>query len=275
MLIRFQQEARATGLLKHPNIVEVLDFGIGSGGSAYMVLEFVEATNLEDWLQTHGPFSEEEALALLSGVCRALDFAHTKGIYHRDLKPQNILINSNREPKLIDFGLALVLNTELNISDTHGLSLAGTPSYMSPDQFLGRPYDTRSETYSIGCVLFACLTGRPPFLGENALDIARQHAQTQAPLLQELLPNRQFSNRIQQVINRCLEKDPELRYSSVSELADDLRIELSDRIDVEQPFNSEISGANESEVISAQPAKSITEKTKTSGLGILFVTGFA
>jgi serine/threonine protein kinase len=227
-LIQFQQEARATGLLKHSNIVEVLDFGVVAGGdSAYMVLEYVEATNLEDWLQTRGPFSEAEAIALITGVCSALNFAHSKGIYHRDLKPQNILINSNREPKLIDFGLALMLSLEQNNCKTQGLSLVGTPSYMCPDQFLGLKYDARSEIYSLGCVLFACLTGVPPFLGDSPLELARQHAECPVPTLQEVNPDRQFSEKLEQVTRRCLEKSPERRYSSIGELANELQIEIT------------------------------------------------
>jgi serine/threonine protein kinase len=225
LLMRFQQEARATGLLKHPNIVEVLDFGIGSGGASYMVLEFVDAINLDDWLSTRGPLSEAESVSIFAGVCRALFFAHSKGIYHRDLKPQNILISNNLESKLIDFGLAFILSPD---SNTKGFSLAGTPSYMSPDQFLGRPYDQRSEIYSLGCVLFACLTGSPPFQGDSALEIARRHAEEQAPTLNDLNPDRHFSRRLEHVINRCLEKNPALRYSSILELADDLQIKITD-----------------------------------------------
>lgn len=251
MLIRFQEEARATALLKHPNIVEVLDFGIGSGGSAFMVLEFVEATTLEDWLENQGAFSEEDMVTMTVKICQALEFAHGKGIYHRDLKPQNILLNDKRQPKLIDFGLALILSPELrSLNDTQGLSLTGTPLYMSPDQFLGRPYDTRSEVYSLGCVLFACLTGRPPFHGENALEIANQHVKTKIPALNQVSPNKQFSKRIQKCVNRCLEKEPELRYARVSELSDDL----------EALENESIQVSNSLDAISSPETKSTVQK---------------
>jgi serine/threonine protein kinase len=265
--IQFQQEARATGLLKHPNIVEVLDFGIGSGGAAYMVLEFVEATNLEDWLQTRGPLTEEETLDLIAGVLRALDFAHRKGIYHRDLKPQNILIGKNWEPKLIDFGLALILSPELNSSDTRGLSLAGTPSYMSPDQFLGRPYDARSEIYSLGCVLFACLTGRAPYNGENALDLANQHAKANIPSLQEARPDRQFSERFEKIIHRCLEKDPKLRYPNVSALANDLQIELRESPDLTEDYHGQ--DVAHSPSLDGPPEKSAMQTTSVSAKNTL------
>lgn len=251
-LIQFQQEARATGLLKHPHIVEVLDFGISSGGSAYMVLEFVEATNLEERIQTGGPFSEEDALTLIAGVCLALDFAHKKGVYHRDLKPQNILLGNDGQPKLIDFGLALMLSPERNMSDTHGLSLAGTPSYMSPDQFNGRPYDTRSEIYSLGCVLFSCLTGRPPFQGTDALEIANQHATVEAPTLKEVFPNGTFSKTIEHVIHRCLEKDPDLRYATVSELARELQLELVENHTEERTESERSISQNSTEISSNQ-----------------------
>lgn len=239
MLVRFQQEARATGLLKHPNIVEVLDFGIGTGGAAYMVLEFVEATNLEDLLHSQGSFDEEETTSVIAGVCRALDFAHKKGIFHRDLKPQNILINNKKQPKLIDFGLALSLGSDFNAMDTRGLSLVGTPSYMSPDQFLGLPYDARSEIYSLGCVLFACLTGSPPYSGDNALDLANNHARAPIPTLHEACPDRQFSKRMEETVHRCLEKNPELRYASIAELARDLQIDLHEGIDPSSEFHSD------------------------------------
>lgn len=226
-LVRFQQEARATALLKHLNIIEVLDFGVNNG-SAYMVMEFVDAVDLEDWIQANGALTEPAAMEMMTGVCRALDYAHSKGIYHRDLKPQNILISKqNREPKLIDFGLALVINPNQDITKTQGLSLSGTPSYMSPDQFSGRSYDARSEIYSLGCVLFACLTGRPPFHGDTALAIARKHSEVPAPPLREANPDRDYSENVEQVIRRCLEKNPSDRYSSILELANDLQIDIT------------------------------------------------
>jgi serine/threonine protein kinase len=262
-LIRFQEEARATALLKHPNIVEVLDFGIGGGGAAYMVLEFVEAINLDDWLETQGPLSEEETVAMISEVCRALDFAHKKGIYHRDLKPQNILLSRDQQPKLIDFGLVLILSPEIcSINDTHGLSLTGTPLYMSPDQFLGRPYDARSEIYSLGCVLFACLTGRPPFQGENALEIAGQHAGVRAPALQDVRPDRHYLQRTQDVVHRCLEKDPELRYPSVPALAEDLQA-LQQGLDGESNTEKSILASDGFETQSDSPAKSDIQNAKS------------
>lgn len=263
-LISFQQEARATGHLKHPNIVEVLDFGIGDGAAAYMILEYVDAINLDDWINNNGPFNETDAIEVFAAVCRALDFAHRKGIFHRDLKPQNILIRSTGEVKLIDFGLALVVNPEKNISDTKGLSLAGTPSYMSPDQFLGRPYDVRSEIYSLGCVLFVCLTGRPPFYGETALEIAGEHAHAPVPTLAETNPDKQFSNRLQHAISRCLEKDPDLRYSSISALATDLKVELHQQEQTDTKMSGSIFISNDGmQPILDHPRKTIFQRSKS------------
>ncbi|MBX9691534.1 MAG: serine/threonine protein kinase, partial [Cyanobacteria bacterium] len=228
-VIRFQKEGKAAGSLTHPNIVEVLDLGVDEGGSAYMVLEFIEAVNLDDWLAKNGPLTEVETSSYIRGVCRALEFAHSKGIYHRDLNPKNILIVDNREVKLIDFGLALLADSEEGGTDTKGLSLAGTPLFMSPDQFNGRPYDVRSEIYSLGCVLFACVTGRPPYEGDSALAIARQHAEAPIPTLEAVLPDRAVSQNLRDVISRCLDKNPEHRYATVDDLANALNIELLDK----------------------------------------------
>lgn len=274
-LINFQQEARATGHLKHPNIVEVLDFGIGDGGAAYMILEFVEAIDLDDWITKKGQFAEADAIGVIGEVCKALDFAHRKGIFHRDLKPQNILITADREIKLIDFGLALVVNPEKNISNTKGLSLAGTPSYMSPDQFLGRPYDARSEIYSLGCVLFFCLTGRPPFLGETALEIARAHADAPVPPLEEACPGTQFSERVRHVVEHCLEKDASLRYSSISSLATDLKVELNQPQSDNTKQSASIFVSNDGmQLVSDRPEKTIWQKfnrvLKQNALPIFF-----
>ncbi len=237
-LVRFQQEAKATALLKHTNIVEVLDFGVNEG-SAYMVLEFADAVNLDDWIQADRALSEPATLTIMTGICRALDYAHSKGIYHRDLKPQNILISKqNGEPKLIDFGLVLFTEQNKDVIKTQGLSLSGTPLYMSPDQFLGRPYDARSEIYSLGCVLFTCLTGSPPFHGENALAIARQHAEVPAPSLKAVRPDQDYTENLEQVIRRCLEKNPSDRYSSIAQLANDLQINI-DATNHQQTLTSE------------------------------------
>ncbi|MGD9680034.1 MAG: protein kinase [Candidatus Obscuribacterales bacterium] len=228
-LVAFQEEARALSKLKHANIVSILDFGASQDGLPYMVLEYVPGVTMEQYLDEHGAMPVEDAIFVLDQVCRALDCAHREGIFHRDVKPSNILLVSDEENglgvRLIDFGVARVRQDEDPGQGSEvleqGRTLAGTPAYMSPDQAAGLDYDARSEVYSLGCVLFELLTGRPPFEAESPLEMISMHANREPPLVSSLIGAR-VPGDLEEIIATCLAKDREERFQSISQLSEAL-----------------------------------------------------
>ncbi|MBX3073604.1 protein kinase [Candidatus Obscuribacterales bacterium] len=218
-LMQFQTEAKATSKLTHPNIITVHDFGLTTKGQPYMVLEFFTGVSLQDLISTRGPLPEDIAAEIGAQIAAAMQYAHGKGVLHRDIKPENIMLietDDNIVAKIIDFGIAdLNANERLAVD---GNSLAGTPSYMSPDQLAGKNADARSDIYSLGCTLFEAMTGRPPFEGASSLEIVTKHANESPPTLQEALPERIFSDTIEQAIATTLRKDPEQRFENMADL---------------------------------------------------------
>ncbi|MCA9803138.1 MAG: protein kinase [Cyanobacteria bacterium HKST-UBA02] len=218
-LLAFQEEARALSKLQHACIVSILDFGASQGELPYMVLEYVPGVTMEQYLDEHGAMTAEDACFVMDQVCQALAFAHRAGIYHRDVKPSNILLVSDEESglgvRLIDFGVARLRQEEG--SPGQGRTLAGTPAYMSPDQASGLEYDARSEVYSLGCVLFELLTGRPPFEAESPLEMLSMHAAVEPPLVSSLLEG-PVSGDLEEIVATCLAKSQDDRYQSVDQL---------------------------------------------------------
>lgn len=233
-LLSFQQEAKATSRLNHSNIVQVMDFGTTASGAPYMVMEYFEGVSLESYLDKDGPMPATLALDVFKQVLDALIYSHSNKVWHRDIKPSNILLadqgNNAIAVRLIDFGIAAFTQTnfdveseQLPVDQQQHKTLAGTPAYMSPDQALGRPYDARSEIYSLGCVLFEMLTGRPPFIGHTALETISLHGQAIPPKLTDTMGDTKPSEQvllgsIELVIETCLAKDPKDRYQSVQQL---------------------------------------------------------
>lgn len=222
-LIQFQEEARATSRLSHQNIVEILDFGATEAGTPYMILEYFEGISLDRYLQDSAPLSWQASSAIIKELARALEHAHAEGILHRDIKPSNILC---KEPgsadftlKLIDFGIAKLSEKTVTHTEYQGLTLAGTPSYMSPDIARGESYTEASEIYSLGCLLFELLTGHPPFTAETALEAISLHANQKPPALadsQTALKEEEIEP-IQKLLNRCLAKEPRERFQKMKE----------------------------------------------------------
>ena len=214
----FFHEARATAKLNHPGIVRVLELGF-EDGQAYMVNEYVDGPNLDDWLAVH-PVAPREAARICVKIADALECAHQAGIVHRDLKPSNILIGSNGDPFLVDFGLAKRAPTEASIS-LDGRIL-GTPAYMAPEQARGESYDTdrRADVYSLGVVLFELLTGDRPFRG-NMSSLLHQVLEHDAPSPRTL--NSSVPRELDSICLKCLQKDRRLRYDSAGDLKDDLQ----------------------------------------------------
>lgn len=217
-LIAFQREAKATSQIIHPHIVKVLDFGVSDGKLPYMVLEFIDGLSLQEILEQNGPLSIDEALPIFSQICDALSFAHKRHLFHRDLKPTNIIVtgwgSENVDVRVIDFGVGVIKQEQTE----QGKSVAGSPPYMSPDQAVGRSFDERSEVYSLGCVMFETLTGRPPFIGDTALQTISLHAHAEPPSLSEANDSTIFSDAAETVIATCLRKSPNDRYKDMIEL---------------------------------------------------------
>ena len=223
---RFRREARAAAMLRHPNVVAIHDFSDGAGARspAYIVMELVEGRPLRDLLDREGRIAAERLVTLMRGVCSGVSAAHRKGVVHRDLKPDNIIIippERTGDPetvKVIDFGIAKLREADAAAGLTQTGVLIGTPFYMSPEQCLGEPLDARSDVYSIGAILYEMLAGTPPFTGNSPTAVLARHlTDTATPLDQLGVPARLAS-----VPKRALAKDPQERYQTVDDLFSDL-----------------------------------------------------
>lgn len=227
---RFTYEAQLIGKLQHPNIIQVYNFGIHENRLPYYVMELVKGEPLDSNLKKLGPVGTLEAVELLMDVCSALSYAHGKGIVHRDIKPGNIILVESPDgrgyrAKLLDFGIAK-LRSKQNL-ETQGLTQAGevvgSPLYMSPEQCQGLDVDERSDIYSLGCSIFEILTGTVPFRGENVFATVMMHFNEAPPKLADRLPDEYFPPRLEELVARCLEKNPDERIQSMDELALELR----------------------------------------------------
>ena len=216
---RFEQEAKATAGLSHPHIVAIYDIG-HEGESHYLILEFVDGPNLGGLVRSQ-PGARCDAATTLgigSQVCQALEYAHSHGILHRDIKPENIMITSAGLPKLMDFGLARALGGP-NLTQ-RGV-IVGTPAYLPPEQALGKHSDTKSDLYSLGCVLYEMATGRPPFRGDDPVKVIFSHINDLPVMPRKLAP--EIPEALEQVILKLLAKDPDQRYQSAGELLQALK----------------------------------------------------
>lgn len=227
---RFQKEAQAAGKLTHPNLVRALDFGILKNGNPFYVMDLVDGDNLAEYSRKIGSLKVEEVFKIFIPICFALGYAHTEGIIHRDIKPGNIMLAKTGNPtdpfvpKIVDFGIAKLTNAEdgTSVNLTQTGEVFGTPLYMSPEQCYGKNLDNRSDIYSLGCVLYEALTGAPPFTGESALALMMKHQSEKPASLKEASLGREFPDNLEKIVLRTLEKDPNLRYQRLEDLASDL-----------------------------------------------------
>ncbi|HEY3806798.1 MAG TPA: serine/threonine-protein kinase [Kofleriaceae bacterium] len=213
---RFFTEARAASAIRHPGIVEVLDFGYAADGVAFLVMELLEGESLTATI-ARGKLSEDTSSLIARGIASALAAAHAKGIYHRDLKPDNVVVVAGNRPKLVDFGVAKLADRDSGHTPTVDGTLLGTPSYMAPEQArAASAVDHRADLYSLGCILYEMVVGKPPFAGGNTGELIAMH------LFQEPVPPRArgvaISPRLEAVIVRLLQKDPEARYASADDV---------------------------------------------------------
>jgi serine/threonine-protein kinase len=205
---RFRREARSVAQLAHPNIVTVIDRG-EQDGRQYIVFEYVDGQNLKEMTRT-GPLDVEYAIRLALQVAHALSFAHARGLVHRDVKPQNVLLNEDGQAKVTDFGIARSL-------DVHGVTqtgtVLGTSDYIAPEQARGQKVDPKTDIYSLGVVLYELLTGEVPFEGDNFVAVAMRHVNEPPPSVLERRPD--IPLRVDLAIQRAMAKDPADRYESM------------------------------------------------------------
>jgi serine/threonine-protein kinase len=215
-LERFRREARAVAQLSHPHIVGVIDYG-EDDGRPYIVFEYVEGETLKERIRRSGRLPITEAVAYAIEIARALGTAHARHIVHRDVKPQNVLIDEEGSAKVTDFGIARTLDEEGLTADGRVL---GTTDYVSPEQALGHQVTGQSDLYSLGIVLYEMLTGEVPFKGENQVAVAMKHVREQLPDVQFKRP--EISAALSQVVDTATAKRVEDRYADDAELIADL-----------------------------------------------------
>ena len=214
---RFKREARNAASLSHPNIVQVYDRGETEDGSSYIAMEYVPGGTLKEKIVGEGPLGTREAAALGAQVAEALGAAHDRGMVHRDIKPQNVLLTDRGDAKVADFGIARA-GSSVTISRTG--SVMGTAGYMSPEQALGKPASPKSDLYSLGVVLYEALTGELPYTADNPIAVSMKHVNEPLRPPRELDPT--IPEGMNALVTRLMAKDPEDRYASSDELADDL-----------------------------------------------------
>ena len=214
---RFQREARTVAQLSHPNIVTVIDRG-EDDGRPFIVFEYVEGATLDKLIDREGALPVEEALRIAIGAARGLAFAHRQGHVHRDVKPQNILLNGSGQPKVTDFGIARALDVHKGVTQTG--TVLGTSNYIAPEQASGDRATAQSDVYSLGVVLFELLTGRRPFSGDNFVAVAMKHINEPAPSVNDF--RRDVPPRVAAAVACALEKDPRDRFASMETFAAEL-----------------------------------------------------
>src|SRR5690348_785373 len=213
---RFQREARAASALQHPNIVQVFDYG-QSGDSYYIAMEFIEGADLRRYLKKHGMLSNERAIEIAHDVALGLGAAHKRGIVHRDVKPQNVMLNDDGLVKLTDFGIASVYkDVDAERLTTTGMTL-GTVQYYAPEQAQGEIVTPAADIYALGIVMYEMLTGRTPFDGDTPVAVAMRHIQDIPEPPSRI--NQMIPRDLERIILRCLEKDPRDRYPNGDALA--------------------------------------------------------
>jgi len=214
---RFLREAQSAGILSHPNIVTVHDVvDEGEDGVVFIAMEYVQGSNLKELLRYGKPLELAQVLEIVRQVASAIDYAHARGVVHRDVKPANVLLTPERQVKITDFGIAQFDTTSL----THDGQLLGTPNYMSPEQVQGREVDRRTDLFSLGVVLYEMITRHKPFAGENLTAVSHRI------VYDAYTPPEEYTGSlppgVSEIFPRALAKDPAERYSSARALADDL-----------------------------------------------------
>ncbi len=216
---KFRGEAQSAAGLSHPNIVNVYDVG-DDNGLHYIVMELVEGITLKNFIERKGKLEVKEAVGIAIQIAMGMEAAHMNHIIHRDIKPQNIIISREGKVKVTDFGIAKATN-----SNTITSNAMGSVHYLSPEQARGGYSDEKSDIYSLGVTLYEMLSGQVPFAGDNTVSVALLHIQGEAAPLREIDPNIPLS--VDRIVQKCMQKKPERRYLTASELISDLKRSIS------------------------------------------------
>src|SRR3954451_11055289 len=219
-LQRFRQEARAVAKISHPNVVSVIDAG-EDGGHPYIVFEYVEGETLKQRIARIGALDVQEAIAYAIEIARGLSIAHGRNLVHRDIKPQNVLIDDEGRAKLTDFGISRQLEQD---GMTATGRVLGTTDYVAPEQAMGQAVDPRSDIYSLGVVLYEMLVGQVPFHADSQVGVAMKHVNEDLPDVQRRRP--EVSAAVALVVERSTAKEQSERYQDVGEMTDDLETAL-------------------------------------------------
>jgi eukaryotic-like serine/threonine-protein kinase len=261
-LERFRQEARAVAKISHPNVVAVIDAG-EDGGYPYIVFEYVEGETLKARINRIGALDVQEALAYAIEIARGLTVAHARKMIHRDIKPQNVLIDAEGRAKLTDFGISRQLEQE---GMTATGRVLGTTDYVAPEQAMGRGADQRSDLYSLGVVLFEMLTGHVPFQADSQVGVAMKHVNEELPDVQADRPELSAATAL--VVERATDKDPTKRYADIGEMIDD----LSTALEVEAARAGSTTGEATSVLEAVPPAKrKLSSRARWSWVAIVVV----
>ncbi len=227
-LERFTREAKAVSALSHPNIVDIHDFGTLAGGEPFLVMDYIEGKSLFEAISDRGAFDLASSLVVFKQTASALAHAHRCGVVHRDIKTSNIMLVATTDrmltAKLVDFGIARVYGPEEQQSQrlTGAGEIFGSPVYMSPEQLIGREVDARSDIYSLGCLMYETLSGKPPFAGATPVEIASKHLSEKPPAFIHCCPSVQVPAWLEAIIFKAMEKTPEKRQQSMEEILESL-----------------------------------------------------
>jgi len=232
---RFHREAKAMSMLMHPNTVRVFDFGEDDDGYLFLAMELLEGELLTAWAEREETPPVDEVVNTIREVLRSLNEAHSKGLIHRDLKPDNIFlarVEGRERPvvKVLDFGIAKVFRGEKKIDqlETQAGTVFGTPRYMSPEQAQGKTLDHRSDLYSVGVLLYQLLSGRPPFLDDDAVVVMAKHIRETPPSPRTMVPHQPIPRSLDKVVMRALSKEPDGRFDNADAFEQALEATLPD-----------------------------------------------
>lgn len=259
-LQRFQQEAKASCALAHPNIISVYDFGVAPQGQPYLVMEYLEGTSLSDVIQKEKHLPSDRVLHIFTQCCDALLHAHQNGVVHRDLKPSNIvLITQDTDKdfvKIVDFGIAKLLPSAgretMHLTQTG--ELFGSPLYMSPEQCMAQKVDSRADIYSLGCVVYEALTGVPPLVGKHSVDTIQKHINEMPRALKYANPDIAVPDGLEPVVFKALAKDPNHRYQSMSDFKEEY-----ERIARRNSLSGSTPNSNAPASLKAKPAEVVKQ----------------
>ncbi|HVU03356.1 MAG TPA: protein kinase [Polyangiaceae bacterium] len=234
IVTRFQQEAISASRIKHPNVLDVFDFGKLDTGEAFLAMEFLEGHDLSDDLAKKGVLDPLRGIHIALQICRALGAAHARGVVHRDMKPDNVFLQRTGDGeelvKIVDFGIAQLRGTNEEAAKSQPTRrrltktgmIFGTPEYMAPEQAAGRPADLRVDVYAVGVILYEMFTGAVPFTGDSFMAVLAKTLNDPPPGMTQMNPDLRIGQELQAVIMRALAKSPDQRYSSMSEFSNAL-----------------------------------------------------